>query len=44
VEEYPLEQTSIQKAAVRERLAELDPTMVLPEEPAPTGLGELLGP
>ncbi|HET6584482.1 MAG TPA: hypothetical protein VFG69_13565 [Nannocystaceae bacterium] len=44
IAEYPLEQASMQKAAVRERLTELDPATVLPEEPAPSGLGDLLGP
>jgi TolA-binding protein len=43
-QEFPLDQPSLAKAAVRERLAELDPSMVLPEERAPSGLGELLVP
>jgi len=43
-QEFPLDQPSLAKAAVRERLAELDPSMVLPEERAQGGLGELLVP
>jgi tetratricopeptide (TPR) repeat protein len=43
-QEFPLDQPSLAKAAVRERLAELDPSMALPEERAPGGLGELLVP
>ncbi len=43
-QEYPLAEPSLAKAAVRERLAELDPSMVLPAEPLPGGLEELLVP
>jgi tetratricopeptide (TPR) repeat protein len=42
--EYPLTEPSLAKAAVRARLAELDPSMVLPAEPLPGGLEELLVP
>lgn len=43
-QEYPLAEPSLAKTAVRERLAELDPSMVLPAEPLPGGLEELLVP
>jgi hypothetical protein len=40
-QEFPLDQSSLAKVQVRERLVELDPTTVLP--PDPDALAELLG-